>query len=156
MLLHALKKRWITVIQERVVGLTASEITLSSGARLACDVPIISTTAQGPAWLHNSNLALDHEGFVAVDALQRSTSHPHVFAAVDAVRAAPPFSKNLRAVLAGVAPSPYTPQVNTLTLLSCGDRCAIASWGKWSTQGRWVWWLKDWLDRRVIRKYNKS
>ena len=156
MLLQALKKRWITVIQERVVGVTAGEITLSSGARLACDVPIISTDAQGPAWLHNSNLALDHEGFVAVDALQRATSHPHVFTAVDAVRAAPPFSKNLRAVLAGIAPSPYTPQVNTLTLLSCGDRCAIGSWGKWSTQGRWVWWLKDWLDRSVISTYKNK
>lgn len=171
MISQALKKRLITVIQERVTGVTAGEVTLSSGARLACDVPIISTDAHGPAWLQNSGLALDTEGFVAVDALQRSASHPHVFAAadvatrvdldlprsdIDAVRAAPPFSNNLRAVLAGIAPSPYTPQVKTLNLLSCGNRFAIASWGKWAAQGRWVWWLKDWLDRRVIRTYKKS
>ncbi len=171
MLSQALKKRLITVIQEHVVGVTAGEVTLSSGARLACDVPVIAIDAQGPAWLQSSDLALDTEGFVAVDALQRSTSHPHVFAAVDvatgvdlalprgdidAVRAAPAFSKNLRAVLAGVAPSPYTSQAKTLTLLSCGNRCAIASWGKWSAQGRWVWWLKDWLDRSFIDTYKKS
>lgn len=171
MVSQALKKRLITVIQERVVGVTASEVTLSSGARLACDVPIITTDAQGPAWLQDSGLALDTEGFVAVDALQRSTSHPHVLVAVDmatradlalprsdidAERAAPPFSNNLRAVLAGIAPSPDTPQVKTLTLLSCGNRFAIASWGKWSAQGRWVWWLKDWLDRRAITTFKKN
>lgn len=171
MMVQALKDRIITVIQQRVVSVIAGEVALASGARLACDVPIIAIDALGPAWLQDSGVALDTEGFVAVDALQRSTSHPHVFAAgdvanrvdltlqrsdIDAVRAALTFSKNLRAVLAGIEPSPYTPQVKTLNLLSCGNHCAMASWGKWSAQGRWVWWLKDWLDRRVIRKYNKS
>jgi NADH dehydrogenase FAD-containing subunit len=171
MISHALKTRLITVIQEHVVGVAAGEVTLSSGARLACDVPIIAIDAHGPAWLQGSDLALDTEGFVAVDALQRATSHPNVFAAVDvaaradlalprsdidAVRAAPPFSKNLRAVLAGIEPSPFIPQAKALNLLSCGNRYAIASWGKWSAQGRWVWWLKDWLDRSVIHIYKKS
>jgi NADH dehydrogenase FAD-containing subunit len=65
-------------------------------------------------------------------------------------------AKNLRAVLAGIEPSPYTPQAKTLNLLSCGNRQAIASWGNWTAQGRWVWWLKDWIDRGFIRRYSKS
>ena len=171
MVTQALKKRLITVIQERAVGMTAGEVTLASGARLACDVPIIAIGAQAPAWLQGSGLALDGDGFVAVDAYQRSTSHPHVFAAGDvstrmdlslprsgvyAVRAGLPLTKNLRAVLAGIEPSPYKPQDKTLNLLSCGNRSAIASWGTWSAQGRWVWWLKDWIDRRFIKVYNKD
>ncbi len=75
---------------------------------------------QAPAWLRDSGLALDQQGFIAVDEFQRSTSHPAVFAAGDvstrvdrqlarsgvyAVRAGPPLAKNLRAVLAGIAPT---------------------------------------------------
>jgi Fe-S-cluster-containing hydrogenase component 2 len=67
----------------------------------------------------------------------------------------PPLARNLRAVLAGVAPSPYIPQEKTLNLLACGEKYAIASWGNWSAQGRWVWWLKDRIDRSFIRKYRQ-
>ena len=74
---------------------------------------------------------------------------------VYAVRAGPPLAKNLRAVLAGVESSVYTPQDKTLNLLACGDKSAIASWGNWSAQGRWVWWLKDRIDRGFIKKYSQ-
>ncbi|MDD2808443.1 FAD-dependent oxidoreductase [Rhodoferax sp.] len=169
-MLRVLKKRHITVLQERAVAVAAGEITLASGARLACDVPLMAIGAHAPAWLRSSGLALDEQGFVAVDAFQRSTSHAEVFAAGDvatrqdvqlprsgvyAVRAGPPLTKNLRAVLAGVAPSPYPPQRKTLNLLSCGDRTAIASWGNWSAQGRWVWWLKNRIDRGFIQAYSR-
>ena len=171
MMAQALKTRSITVIQETVVGMAARELTLRSGARLACDVPIVAIGAQAPGWLQNSGLALDEQGFVTIDACLRSTSHPQVFAAGDvstrvdlnlprsgvhAVRAGPPLAANLRAVLAGIEPKPYTPPSQTLNLLSCGQRQAIASWGRWSAQGRWVWQLKDWIDRRHVRSLNKS
>jgi NADH dehydrogenase FAD-containing subunit len=41
-------------------------------------------------------------------------------------------------------------------LLSCGNRTAIASWGNFSAQGRWVWWLKNWIDRRFIARFRQS
>ena len=166
---RALRVRGITMIQERAVALAAGEVALSGGARLACDVPLIAVGAQAPAWLQASGLALDAQGFVAVDACQRSTSHPQIFAAGDvatrvdlslprsgvyAVSAEPPLARNLRAVLAGIDPSPYLPQHTTLNLLSCGNRRAIASWGQWSAQGLWAWWLKNWIDRSFIKKYS--
>jgi pyridine nucleotide-disulfide oxidoreductase family protein len=168
---QALRSRHINVIQERCVGISQGQLALANGAQLVCDVPIIAIGAQPPAWLEGSHLALDDQGFIAVNALQHSSSHPGVFAAGDvatridlarprsgvyAVRAGPALSKNLRACLAGVAPNPYTPQDKTLNLLSCGDRRAIASWGTWSAQGRWVWWLKNWIDRSFVKKYTKS
>jgi NADH dehydrogenase FAD-containing subunit len=158
MVMQALKTRRITVLQERCVGIAAGEVTLASGARLACDVPIIAIGAQAPTWLQDSGLALDAQGYVAVDCFQRSTSHPQVFAAAeaDAVRAGPALTRNLRAVLAGVAPKASMPQGKTLQLLSCGDQRAIAHWGNWSAQGRWLGWLKDWLDRGFVQKYRRS
>ena len=55
--------------------------------------------------------------------------------------------------LAGQALQPYMPQRRTLYLLSTGPKHAVASWGRWSTSGRWVWWWKDHIDRRFIARY---
>jgi NADH dehydrogenase FAD-containing subunit len=169
-IIQVLRQRRITVIQERAVCLNATEVGLGNGTRLACDVPIVTIAAQSPDWLQGSGLMLDAQGFVAVDAFLRSTSHPNVFAAGDistrmdrdlthsaayAVRAGVPLANNLRAVLAGVAPSPYVPQTQTLNLLTCGEKYAIASWRDWSAEGHWVWWLKDRMDRSFVRKYSQ-
>lgn len=168
---QALKRRNITVLIDRAVGLQSAEVLLASGARLACDVPLLATGAQAPAWLAGSGLALDAKGFVAVDACQRSRSHPEVFACGDvstrmdrvlarngvhAVRAGPALAGILTAVLGGREPQPHQPPQNTLNLLSCGDRRAIASWGPYAAQGRWVWWLKDGIDRAFVRRYRRA
>ena len=166
----ALKDRNITVLVDAAISFAAAEVQLASGARLACDVPLIATGAQAPAWLQGSGLALDGQGFIAVDACLRSTSHPHVFAAGDvssrtdrplprsgvyAVRAGAALADNLEAALSGQALKRHQPPADTLNLLSCGTREAIASWGPLSAQGRWVWWLKDRIDRGFIRRYQK-
>ena len=168
---QALKARGIVVLLERASRIQAGEVTLESGATLACDVPLIATGAQAPAWLATSGLTLDEQGFMAVDAFQRSPSHDHIFAAGDvstridqplprsgvyAVRAGPALLTNLTAVLAGVPPVAHLPPKNTLNLLSCGDHYAIATWGDYSAQGRWVWWLKDWIDRGFIKRYSRA
>ncbi|MEI8171465.1 MAG: pyridine nucleotide-disulfide oxidoreductase, partial [Rhodoferax sp.] len=75
---------------------------------------------------------------------------------VYAVRAGPALLTNLRAVVAGTSPSPHLPPANTLNLLSCGDHFAIASWGRYSAQGRWVWRLKDWIDRSFMKRYRRE
>lgn len=167
----ALRKRKITLLQDSAAGVRPGEVILASGATLACDVPLVATGAQAPAWLLASGLVLDLQGFVAVDACQRSTSHPQVFAAGDvstrmdrpmarsgvvAVRAGPALAMNLAAALAGQALVEHQPPERTLNLISCGNRYAIASWGTHSAQGRWVWWLKDWIDRRFLRRYRET
>jgi len=170
-IVKALKRRRIAVLQERAVAIAADTVRLANGAQLACDVPVMAIGAQAPAWLQGSALALDEHGFIAVDACQRSTSHAQVFAAGDvssrvdralarsgvyAVRAGRPLANNLHAVLAGMEPTVYQPQEKTLNLLSCGARYAIGSWGAWSFEGRWVWRLKDWIDRRFINRYSQN
>jgi pyridine nucleotide-disulfide oxidoreductase family protein len=167
----ALVRRKITLLPDNAAGIRLGEVVLASGATLACDVPIIATGAQAPAWLLASGLVLDLQGFVAVDSCQRSTSHPQVFAAGDvstradrtlarsgvyAVRAGPVLAMNLTAAIASQPLTEHQPPDQTLNLLSCGDRYAIASWGKHSAEGRWVWWLKDWIDRRFLKRYREA
>lgn len=169
--LQALKQRHITVLPEQAVGLQAGEVLLANGARLVCDVPVIALGGQAPAWLAGSGLALDEQGFIAVDACQRATGHTEVFAVGDvstrvdlplarsgvyAVRAGPALLANLTAAITGTPPRPHLPPARTLNLLSCGTRDAIASWGPYSAQGRWVWWLKDWIDRRFMARYRRA
>lgn len=168
---QALQQRNITLLRERATALPPGQVQLQSDALLDCDVPLIATGAQAPAWLADSGLALDTHGFIAVDACQRATSHATVFAAGDvstrmdrpldrsgvyAVRAGPALLTNLQAVLSGAPPVPHQPPEHTLNLLSCGDNHAIASWGRYSAQGRWVWWLKDWIDRGFIKRYSRA
>ena len=168
-LIHAaLARRRIVLLPDSASAIRQSELVLLSGASLACDVPVIALGAQAPPWLAGGALALDPQGFVAVDACQRSTSHGNVFAVgdvasrsdlrlprsgVQAVRAGPALWANLQAVVAGQAPRPYHPPLHTLNLLSCGDRRAIANWGNWSAEGRWVWYWKNWIDRRWVASF---
>jgi selenide,water dikinase len=144
-------------------------VLLEGGTSLACDAPIIATGTQAPAWLRGSGLALDAEGFISTNAFLQSTSHASVFAAGDvatradvqhprsgvyAVRAGPALDVNLRATLGGTPLQAWQPPRAALSLLSCGDQRAIASWGRWSAQGWWVWRWKDWIDRGFVRRFS--
>jgi NADH dehydrogenase FAD-containing subunit len=80
---------------------------------------------------------------------------PMARSGVYAVRAGPALARNLAAAVAGLPPTPHQPPKNTLNLLSCGGRYAIASWGHWSAQGWWWWWLKDRIDRQFIARFTR-
>ena len=167
---RALQRLRIDVVQQACAGMAPGFIHLADGSRLACDVPLLAVGAQAPPWLAGSGLALDADGFVAVNAFQQSISHPAVFAAGDvasradspharsgvyAVRAGLPLLANLRAALQGAPLAAYAPQRRTLNLLSCGGRHAIAVWGGFSVEGGWVWRWKDRIDRRFVATYAK-
>ena len=165
---QALKRRQITVFEDTCTEVREGALQLGSGARLACDAPIMALGSSAPTWLAGSGLALDESGFVATGTTLQSTSHPDVFAAGDvasridvsrprsgvyAVRAGPPLEANLRLHLGGGVLLPYVPQARSLNLLACGNRSAIASWGEWSVQGGWVWRWKNKIDRDFVARY---
>ncbi len=137
---------------------------------VAADIVIWVTQASAAPWLRDSGLALDANGFIAVDASLQSRSHPQVFAAGDiaavsehprpksgvfAVRQGLPLADNLRRQLEGRPLKPFVPQTEFLSLISTGDRYAIASRGRWALRGRWCWWLKDRIDRAFIRRFSE-
>ena len=97
--------------------------------------------------------------------MQRSVSHPQVWAVGDcaafdpalpkagvfAVRQGPVLTDQLRAAASGSAVSvAYTPQRRFLVLLATGDGRAIASRGRLWARGRWVWRWKDHIDRGFL------
>ena len=158
----------------RVVAVRADGVDAVSGdgerVTVACDLAIAVTHAGAPDWLGNSGLDLDDAGFVRVKETLQSTGDPFVFAAGDvasfdarrlpksgvyAVRQGPVLAENLARLAAGRTLRPYRPQPLTLALISSGDRNAVASYGRLAIEGRWVWRLKDRIDRRWMRKYQE-
>ena len=81
---------------------------------------------------------------------------PHPKSGVYAVRAGPPLAANLRRFFGGEELHAWQPQKRSLNLLACGERRAIASWGGWSLEGRWVWRWKDHIDRAFVARYSPS
>lgn len=163
----ALKQRRINVLPDQATSLNDTELTLGSGARLACDVALIATGVSAPAWLQGSGLACDSNGFITVDACQRSSSHANVFAAGDvssrqdgllprngraAVSAGPTLAANLAAMAAGRHATAHITRARPLKLLAYGDGHGVATWGAHTLQGRMAWWCKDWLDRSFVRR----
>jgi selenide,water dikinase len=47
------------------------------------------------------------------------------------------------------------PQRQALALIGTGDQRAVASRGRLAAQGRALWRLKDWIDRRWMRRYTE-
>ena len=168
---QALARHKVTVFRDSCTGLERGAVVLGSGARLACDVPVLATGVQAPAWLAGSGLALDERGFVSTGPTLQSTSHAEVFAAGDvatradvqhaksgvyAVRAGPALALNLRRFIGGGALEVHLPQRRTLNLISCGGRRAIVSYGNLAAQGRWAWWWKDHIDRGFVDRYGSA
>jgi pyridine nucleotide-disulfide oxidoreductase family protein len=168
--MRACKRARVQVLPGRVSAVERRHVVIGEAMRVVCDVPIVATGSDAPAWLASSGLALDAQGFVRVGATLQSASHANVLAAGDvivrddaphprsgvyAVRAGPVLAANLRAFVAGGTLAPYAPQARSLNLLSTGDGRAIASWGTWSAQGRLMGWWKDRIDRAFIARFRQ-
>ncbi|MDX1375167.1 MAG: FAD-dependent oxidoreductase, partial [Burkholderiales bacterium] len=153
---------------EAVLRLEPGVEVVTRGARTRYDAVVWTAGAAPLGWLRATGLDTDDAGFVLVDDMLRSVSHPEVFAVGDcatlrdhphpksgvyAVRHGDFLARNLRYALAGTLLHRYRPQRRALALLSCGEQHAIADWGGWSFEGAWVWRWKDWIDRRWIRRF---
>ena len=120
-------------------------------------------------WLAKSGLAPDTHGFIAVNRQLQSISHPAFFAAGDAasmvetprpksgviaVRQGRILAENLLRSTRGLPLKSFAPQKEWLSLISTGERYAVASRGRWTAEGRWVWYWKNWLDKRFVDRFS--
>ncbi|QEE45344.1 hypothetical protein FVA81_12320 [Rhizobium sp. WL3] len=150
-----------------VVALQDNELTARDGQRLPIDEVIWTTSSGAPAWLRQTGLALDAGGFIRVDEMLRSVSHPDILAAGDvaslqdprpkagvfAVRQGPVLAENIHLCLMGKPLKAYRPQQFWLVLISLADESAIADkWGL-AISGSWVARWKRRTDCRFMQRY---
>ena len=151
-----------------IVRVDPGRLIAQDGSAIEFDEALWVTEAAGAPWLAETGLPLEERGFVIIDETYRSPADTAVFAAGDiatmpvhprekagvyAVRAGPPLADNLRRALAGRRLRRAVPQRQALALIGTGDKRAVASRGRHEAYGAPVWWLKDWIDRRWMRRY---
>lgn len=110
-------------------------------------------THDGFACVRDTLQLLDTDDVFAVGDCAHFVSRPLPKAGVYAVRQGPVLEENLRAQILGRSLQRYRPQRDFLALLNLGDGRAIGS--KWNVafEGRWVFRLKDVIDRRFMEKF---
>lgn len=173
------RQRFRRVLSERGVVVHAGAAVVQVGPRwvktadgAAHDLDEILWVTPGgaAAWLREAGLAVDERGFVLVNDCLQSLSHQEVFAAGDtalmqrhprpragvfAVRQGKPLARNLRRALRGRPLRPFTPQRAFLSLISTGNKYAIASRNGLAIEGKAIWRWKDRIDRRFVRRYSE-
>ncbi|KAL4433704.1 hypothetical protein ABPG75_000145 [Micractinium tetrahymenae] len=148
------------------------QLLLADGQRVPFDECLWTTQASAASWLANTGLPVDADGFLLVDDCLRSDGGPaNVFAAGDvaasrsnprpkagvfAVRAGPPLAENLRRSLAGEPLRPWTPQSTFLSLVTAGNKYAVATKSWFGAQGGWLWAWKDRIDRTFMDKFGSD
>jgi selenide,water dikinase len=153
---------------ETVTQVPSGRVQCQSGLTIACDAVVWVTQATAPAWLRDSGLQVDAEGFIRVADTLQSLSHPQVFAAGDiatmvphpcpkagvfAVRQGPHLFRNLCRALQEQPLRPFHPQQQYLSLIGTGDGSAVASRGPWGWQSRLLWVWKDHIDRAFMAQF---
>ena len=155
----------------RVADIQADRLGSETGETLLAAGVLWVTGVNAPDWLQATALALDPDGYIEVDRLQRSVSHPEVYAAGDiagmrdqarpksgvfAVRQGPVLARNLRAAALErpAEARPYKAQSTFLALLNCADGTAIASYAGFALRHKLLWTLKDKIDSAFMDKFS--
>jgi len=155
----------------RVADIQPDMLESEAGDELLAAGVLWVTGVSAPEWVQHTALGLDADGYIEVDRLQRSVSHPEVYAAGDiagmrdqprpksgvfAVRQGPVLARNLRAaVLEQPADArPYRAQSRFLALLNCADGTAIASYAGLAFRHKLLWKLKDRIDSAFMDKFS--
>src|SRR5258708_2393454 len=164
-----LRERGIEIIANaRVTAVVSGEVRIEGQPALAADEVLWVTEAAAPEWLATTGLPLDRHGFIEIDATLRAQGQQSIFSVGDvaaflprslpksgvyAVRQGPILSDNIRRLVAGERLRRFSPQRETIYLLSTGERHAIGTRNGLVVEGNWVWQFKDWLDRRWMSRY---
>jgi NADH dehydrogenase FAD-containing subunit len=143
---------------------------LTGESRVPFDILVNATGLKPSPLLGPMGLPIGPNGGLLVDRHLRSVGDPRIFGGGDcvsfaerelpklgvyAVREAPILLHNLLAKQDGRRLKCYAPQRRALMILNLGDGTGLAVRGGWVLKGRASAWIKDWIDRAFLRRYQR-
>ena len=168
----SLLRRGIAVMEgRRVQSLHDGAAVLGDGGTLGYDIAFVAVGTKPSALFRDSGVPTAQDGSLLVNNRLQSVAWPEIFGggdciAVDglslakvgvyAVRQNPILRHNLRAALEGGVMKPFDPGGNYLLILNMGDGTGILEKSGWLWHGRLAFLLKDYIDRRFMKKYQVS
>lgn len=171
--LNSLKNRGIKVIEgPRVQSTEGGVVSLSDGTALEADHIFLAVGVRATEIFMNTFVPTDEDGGLLVNPYLQSIEFPEIFGAGDcitflgknlakvgvyAVRQNPVLYHNLLAGLERTSLRQFKPgNPDFLVLLNMGDGTGIFRRGEWVWQGRAAFRLKDFIDRRFMKKFQLS
>jgi NADH dehydrogenase FAD-containing subunit len=167
--LRGLARLGITLVEgQKVEGAEARSVWTTSGERRPCDFLFMAVGVQPAALFRDSGLPVGPDGGLLVNRYLQSVQHPEIFGGGDcisfeprsiarvgvyAVRQNPVLLENLRRALVGGDLTAFTPQADYLLAFNMGDGTAIVRWKALLFDGRLGFFLKDYLDRSFMRRF---
>ncbi len=172
--LLSLGKRGVRVLEgkdARALQVAEREILLQNGNAIPHDLAFMALGVKPSAIFADSGLPTGSDGGLLVDSFLRSTAHPAIFGGGDcislaenpldkvgvyAVRQNPVLYHNLMAALEGSEPVRFDPGGSYLQILNMGNGTGILWKNSFVWDGRAAFLLKDFIDRRFMRKFQVS
>lgn len=159
-------------VSTRAEAVGPDHVRLTGGRVLPADIVIWATGIEAPSLFRESGLPSDARGYLSVENTLEVPGCAGLFGAGDAVSLldAPPIPKagshsfrqgpiladNLRTALLGSARRRrHALKPNTLALISAGDERAIFSYGGITITAGWAMRLKERIDRRFVRRFQR-
>ena len=168
-LIALLNNKNINFVNSRIKLIQESHVEDEEGKKFPTRISIISTGAMSLPWITDSGLSLDKNGFINVNSFLQSESHKNIFATGDiaslnyqkraksgvmAVRQGEKLKENLFRFLLNKDLIHFRPQSSWLCLIGTGGKSALLNWGQFTIHGELIWKLKEFIDRRFMKKFN--
>ena len=154
----------------RIAKVQSDGLVRADGQPIPADVVIWATSAVAGPLLGKLGQETDERGFLLTKSNLELTQASGVFAVGDsgtivganlpkagvyAVRQGPILYKNILRKLVNQPLEDYVPQTGFLKLMNFGNDQAVAEYKGRSIAGRWAWKLKDRIDVKFMRMYQK-
>jgi NADH dehydrogenase FAD-containing subunit len=172
MVQSSFQRRNIRVIEGSYLKeVEAGRVRLTDGRELAFDFLFLALGVKPSSLFQDSDLPTGPDGGLLVNEFLQSVAYPDIFGGGDciyfqpqpldkvgvyAVRQNPLLRDNLMAALEGRPLKPFQPGGDYLLIFNMGNGRGIFRKKNLVFNGRLAFWLKDYIDRRFMRKFQIS
>ena len=170
--LLSLSSKGVEVIEGNYVKAIEKEtVVLKDEKKIPFDMVLLGVGIKPSSLFKDSGLPTGEDGGLLTNSYLQSTAYPEIFGGGDcisldghplarvgvyAVRENPVLYTNLLAALEGGEMKIFKPQKSYLLIFNMGDGRGIFWRNNWVWEGRLAFLLKDYIDRRFMRRFQVS